>query len=144
MTRRHATARWLRDPPSGAGHLYSESHAFEGLAFSIPDDHPERAHTTPGELLAAAYSAFVATYLAQGLDANGVPARELVVDVWCRLSPPQHPPRAVERLDVKVRGRVDELEGSGFEDAVRAAWDTCSRLLGLREDLRTTLDAALV
>jgi organic hydroperoxide reductase OsmC/OhrA len=144
VTHRHATARWLRDPPSGTGHLYSESHAFEGLPFSIPDDQPERAQTTPGELLAAAYSAFVATYLAQGLDANGVPARELVVDVWCRLSPPQHPPRSVERLDVAVRGRVDELEGSEFEDAVRAAWDTCTRLLGLREDLRTTLDAALV
>lgn len=141
---RHATARWLSNPPSGAGHVYSESHALHGLLFSVPEGEPRPAETTPGELLAAAYSTFVATYLAQALDADGVPARELVVDMRCLLSPAQDPPRGIEGLSVEVRGRVDEIEDAEFDDAVRAAWDTCVRLLGLRDDLHTTLDAALV
>jgi hypothetical protein len=60
---RHATSRWLSNPPFGAGHLYSESRAFRGMPFSIGDDESAAAKTTPGELLAAAYSAFMATGL---------------------------------------------------------------------------------
>jgi organic hydroperoxide reductase OsmC/OhrA len=141
---RHATTRWLSNPPSGAGRLYSESKAFQGLPFSVPEGEPTPEETTPGELLAAAYSTFLATYLAQALEAAGIRARELVVDVWCRLSPPERPPRAVERIEVEVHGRVEDIENSAFEDAVRTTWETCRRSLVLHEDLHTTLHAALV
>jgi organic hydroperoxide reductase OsmC/OhrA len=141
---RHATTRWLSNPPSGAGRLYSESKAFQGLPFSVPEGEAKLEETTPGELLAAAYSTFLATYLAQALDAADVRARELVVDVWCRLSPPERPPRAVERVEVDVHGRVEDIENSGFEDAVGTTWETCRRSLGLREDIHITLHAALV
>lgn len=140
---RHATARWLSHPPYGAGRLHSDSRAFEGLPFSIPDGPPENAETTPGELLAAAYSAFVATYLAQHLDRDGVPARELVVDVWCTLSRPDHVPRRVEQLRVDVRGRVNDIDDGDFNEAVRTAWGTCVESLGLRDDLRIELRVLL-
>lgn len=141
---RHATVRWLSHPPYGAGHLHSDSRAFEGLPFSIHDGAPEDTETTPAELLAAAYAAFLATYLAQALEGDDVPARELVVDVRCVLSPPERAPRAVEGLEVDVRGRVETIEDSEFKQAVRAAWDTCRRSLGLRDDLPTKLGIALV
>jgi organic hydroperoxide reductase OsmC/OhrA len=141
---RHATTRWLSHPPSGAGRLYSESHAFHGLPFSVPDGDPKPAETTPGELLAAAYSSFLATYLAQALDAAGAHARELVVDVWCRVSAPERPSPVVERLEVEVHGRVDDIGESAFEETVRTTWETCRRSLGLGEDVQITLDAALV
>jgi hypothetical protein len=121
---RHATTRWLSGPRSGTGRLYSESHAFHGLA--------------------AAYSTFLAMCLARALAADDVPARELAVDIRCRFSPPQRRPRVLERLEVMVHGRVEDIEDSAFEDAVRTTWETCSRSLGLREDLHTMLDAALV
>jgi len=140
---RHATARWLSHPPDGAGHLHSDSRAFEALPFSIPDGEPE-SKTTPAELLAAAYAAFLSAYLAQALDGDGVPARELVVDVWCRLSPPQIVPRAVEGLEVEVRGRVEDVDDSEFGEAVQAAWETCTHALGLRGDLSIELRIALV
>jgi organic hydroperoxide reductase OsmC/OhrA len=92
-----------------------------------------------GELLAAAYSAFMATYVAQGLHADGAPARELVVNVWCRLSPLDRSPRAVEELTVEVRGRVDEIEDSEFGEAVRPAWDSCMGAVGSRDGLHTKL-----
>jgi osmotically inducible protein OsmC len=141
---RHATTRWLSNSPSGGGRLYSESHAFDGLSFSVLAGEPKPAETTPGELLAAAYSSFLATYLAQALDAAGVRAREFVVDVRCRLSPPERALRVVERLEVDVHGRVDGIENSAFNHAVRTTWETCRRSLGLREDVHITLDAALV
>ena len=141
---RHATTRWLSNPPSGAGRLYSESKAFQGLPFSVPEGEPKPEETTPGELLAAAYSTFLATYLAQALDAADVGARELIVDVWCRLSAPERLPREVERVEVEVHGRVEDIGNSAFEDAVRRTWEHCRRSLGLHEDLHTTLHAALV
>ena len=141
---RHATTRWLSNPPSGAGRLYSDSKAFQGLPFSVPEGEPKPEETTPGELLAAAYSTFLATYLAQALDAADVGARELIVDVWCRLSPPERLPREVERVEVEVHGRVEDIGNSAFEDAVRRTWENCRRSLGLHEDLHTTLHAALV
>jgi organic hydroperoxide reductase OsmC/OhrA len=140
---RHATARWLCHPPEGAGHLHSQSRAFEGLPFSLPDGEPE-SETTPAELLAAAYAAFLSAYVAQALDADGVPARELVVDVACRLSPQSQVPRAVEGLEVEVRGRVDDVDDSEFDEAVHAAWQTCTSALGLRADLPLELRIELV
>jgi organic hydroperoxide reductase OsmC/OhrA len=66
------------------------------------------------------------------------------VDVWCLVSPPERPPRVVERLEVEVHGRVESIEDSAFEEAVRSTWATCRRSLGLRDDIDVTLDAALV
>ena len=113
---RHASVRWLSHPPHGAGHLHSNSRAFEGVPLSIPEGAPEDAETTPAELLAAAYSAFLATYLGQRLEHDGVPARELVVDVWWLHLPTRAAsPRARSSWSSKVRGRVDGIEQHGFK-----------------------------
>lgn len=140
---RHATARWIGQPPEGAGHLHSDSRAFEGMLFSVPDGAPEPEETTPGELLAAAYSALLVTYLAQHLDSRGIPARELIVDVSCTLTPPECLPRTIERVEVDVRGRVTEIDHAAFEDAVRTAWNTCVGSLVVSEELPTELRVGL-
>ena len=98
---RHGKVRWLRDPPHGVARLRVESDAFTALPMSVPDGEPNDGETTPGELLAAAYSAFMATDLAERLERNGVPARELVVDAWCRLSAGATP-RSVLGVEVKI------------------------------------------
>jgi hypothetical protein len=85
-TVRHGTVRWLTDPPHGHARIHVDSDAFTALPLSFPRDEPRPAETTPGELLAAVYSAFMATNLAQRLETDGSPAGELVVDLWCRLS----------------------------------------------------------
>ncbi len=125
------------------GHLHSDSRAFEALPFSIPEGAPEEAQTTPGELLAAAYSAFVATHLAQRLERDGVPAQELVVDVWRLRSARVDSAGALDRLEVAVRGRVNRIDTADFEEAARAAWDTCAHSLGLSDDLRVELRVKL-
>jgi lipoyl-dependent peroxiredoxin len=142
-TLRHATVRWLSDPPHGLARVRVGSDAFTSVPLSVSGDQPTPGHTAPGELLAAAYSAFLATCLAQGLEHDGVPAQELVVDVGCHLSPGTTK-RCVEGLDIEVRGRVQGLDEDGFEAAARAALAFSREALAMRSDLKTDLRVSLL
>src|SRR5215210_8283314 len=88
---RRGTVRWLCDLPHGVARPRVDGDAF----------------TAPGELLAAAYSAFLATDLAERLELNGVPADELVVQARCLLSS-KH--ASVKGFDVRVNGRVPGID----------------------------------
>ena len=124
-TVRHGKVRWLCDPPHGVARLRVESD-----------------ETTPGELLAAAYSAFMASDLAERLERNGVPARELVVHAWCRLSAGSTP-KSVLDLEVKVLGRVPGVDEERFRSVTGVALASCHRSLGMRRDLRPKLRVSL-
>lgn len=139
---RHGKVRWLRDPPHGVARLRVESDAFTALPMSVPDGEPNEGETTPGELLAAAYSAFMATDLAERLERNGVPARELVVDAWCRLSAGATP-RSVLGVEVKILGRVPGVDEERFRSVTGVALASCHRSLGMRRALRTKLQVSL-
>lgn len=142
-TLRHATVRWLSDPPHGLARVHVGSDAFTSVPLSVSGDQPTPGQTTPGELLAAAYSAFMATSLAHGLEHDGVPAQELVVDVGCRLSPGTTK-RCVENLDIEVRGRVQGLDEDGFEAAARAALAFSRKAFAMRGNLKTDLRVSLL
>jgi lipoyl-dependent peroxiredoxin len=139
---RHGKVRWLCDPPHGVARLRVESDAFTALPMSVPNSEPHEGETTPGELLAAAYSAFMATDLAERLERNGVPARELVVDAWCRLSAGATP-RSVLGLEVKIVGRVPGVDEERFRSVTGVALASCHRSLGMRRALRTKLQVSL-
>jgi organic hydroperoxide reductase OsmC/OhrA len=119
------------------------SGAFTSLRLSIPDRDPTPGETTPGELVAAAYSAFLVTNLAQRLERDDVPARELVVDVRCRVSR-DVTARSLEGLDVEVRGRVPGLDPDAFGAAARKALVFTRQALGIRRGLRTELRTSLI
>jgi lipoyl-dependent peroxiredoxin len=139
---RHGKVRWLCDPPHGVARLRVESDAFTALPMSVPDGEPNEGETTPGELLAAAYSAFMATDLAERLERNGVPAHELVVNAWCRLSA-GGTPRSVLDFEVEVLGRVPGVDDERFRAVTGVALASCHRSLGMRRDLRTKLHVSL-
>ena len=84
----------------------------------------------------------MATNLAQRLERDGVPADELVVGVWCRLSPGVIA-RSVEALDIEVRGRVPGLDKEGFRAAAQAALALSRESLAVRNDLHTELRVSL-
>jgi organic hydroperoxide reductase OsmC/OhrA len=96
--------------------------------------------TPPEELLAVAYSAFIATELAERLELNGVPARELVVRSRCRLSSER---TSVEEFEVEVVGRVPGIDEERLRSVARAALASCRRSLRMRRNLRTTLQVSL-
>lgn len=141
-TVRHGKVSWLCDPPHGVARLRVESDAFKALPMSIPGGEPHEGETTPGELLAAAYSAFMATELAARLERNGVPARELVVQAWCRLSA-GGAPRSVVDFEVKVLGHVPGIDEERFKSVTGVALTCCHKSLGMRRDLRTKLHVSL-
>jgi lipoyl-dependent peroxiredoxin len=141
---RQATVRWLAHPPHGLARVRVRSNAFTAVPLSIPGGEARAGETTPGELLAAAYSAFMATNLAQRLEHDGVPARELVVNAWCRLAPPEVVERWVEGLEIEVRGRVPGIEEDSFHDAAQAAVAFSHRAFAMRSDLNTGLRVSLV
>ena len=141
-TLRHGTVRWLGDPPHGHARMHVGSDAFTSLPLSVPGGRTRSGETTPGELLAAAYCAFMATNLAQRLERDGVPAHELVVGVWCRLSPDVIA-RSVEGLEIEVRGRVPGIDKEGFRAAAQAALALSRKSLAVRNDLHTELRVSL-
>jgi organic hydroperoxide reductase OsmC/OhrA len=121
----HGKVRWLSHPPHGVARLRVDSDAFQ-----------------PGELLAAAYSAFLASDVAERLERNGVPATELVVQAWCRLSPGSAP-RSVKRFDVEVHGRVPGIDEERLRCVAAVALASCHTSIGMRHDLRTKLHVSL-
>jgi osmotically inducible protein OsmC len=139
---RHGKVRWLCDPPHGVARLRVESDAFTALPMSVPNGKPHEGETTPGELLAAAYSAFMATDLAERLERNGVPARELVIDAWCRMSAGGSP-RSVLDFEVKVLGHVPGIDEERFRSVTGVALTCCHKSLGMRRDLRAKLHVSL-
>ena len=137
---RHGKVRWLCDPPHGVARLRVDSDAFTALPLSVPDGKPIDGETTPGELLAVAYAAFMATDLAERLERNGVPADELVVHAWCRLSS-KH--ASVDEFDVKVMGRVPGIDPERFRSVAGVALASCHASIGMRRNLRTKLHVFL-
>jgi osmotically inducible protein OsmC len=135
---RHATIRWRASPPHGLARVHIDSHAFNSLPLSIQTGDPSPGETTPGELLAAAVAAFMATRVAQRLEADGSPPGELGVSASCLFS---H--EAVDRFEVDVHGRVPGVGDDAFRAAVQTELAPCMRALGLRGDLRVDLRASL-
>jgi lipoyl-dependent peroxiredoxin len=124
-------------------HLRVGSDAVTALPLSAPGGEPSHGETTPGELLAGAYSAFIATHLAQRLQQADVPAQELVVHARCRLSG-DVATRSVVGYDFQVRGRVPGLDEEGLRTTARAALTSCLSALGICSDLPVTLGATLI
>jgi organic hydroperoxide reductase OsmC/OhrA len=139
---RHGKVRWLCDPPHGVARLRVESDAFTALPLSLPDGEPNPGETTPGELLAVAYSSFMAADLGQRLERNGIPANEIVVHVWCRLSS-DSVPRSVQGFEVKVMARVPGIDEERLRTVAGVALGSCHTSLGMRRDVRTKLDVTL-
>ena len=140
---RHATVRWLTKPPNGPARLRVDSGAFAALPLSIPGGEAKPRETTPGGLLTAAYSAFVATSLAQGLERYGVPAQELVVDVRCRLSP-DLASRSVEDLTSRFGPACRASTTRGFVPPRTRLWELSRESLGICGDLHPNLRVSLV
>jgi organic hydroperoxide reductase OsmC/OhrA len=139
---RHGKVRWLCDPPHGVARVRVESDAFTALPLSIPSGEPRAGETTPGELLAAAYSAFMATDLAERLELGGVPAHELVVNAWCRLSW-DAVPRSVQEFEIRVLARVPGVDEERLRAVAQVALGSCNASLGLRRDVSTKLHVSL-
>jgi organic hydroperoxide reductase OsmC/OhrA len=141
--RRRATITWLDRPPEGHGRVRVDSRAFTALPISAPaDDEPNPREVTPGELLAAAHGAIFLGALAELLEDDGVPARELVVDADCEIGGEKLDHR-VTAVEFSVHGIVEGVEESRFEASAGAALDRLRDWLGIGERVPLTVSAHL-
>jgi osmotically inducible protein OsmC len=141
---RHATLRWLSKPPAGRARLSAESGAFTQLPLSVAEgEHPNPGEATPGELLAAAYCAFLAVALAERLVRDGVPATELIVEGTVSIEM-ESAHRHVSDVDLSVRGRVPELDPATFAATVGDVMGQTATGLGLDRSITATVSAELL
>jgi osmotically inducible protein OsmC len=140
---RSGRVSWLTRPPAGGGRITAESRAFGSITMSVPEAEAEAEQTTPGELLAVAHGAMMATALAGVLQDAGTPARELVVAAHATFSG-HVTERELLAVSLEVYGRVPALEQEAFERAAASARERYLRTCGTRQDLGGTLSAALL
>jgi organic hydroperoxide reductase OsmC/OhrA len=141
--RRRATITWLDRPPEGRGRVRVDSRAFTALAISAPADEPPNPHeVTPGELLAAAHGAMLLGALAELLEADGTPARELVVEADCEIGGEKLDHR-LAAVEFGVHGIVEGVDEGGFEASAAAALDRLRDWLGLADELPVSVRAHL-
>jgi organic hydroperoxide reductase OsmC/OhrA len=141
--RRRATITWLDRPPEGRGRVRVDSRAFTALAISAPGDEPPNPHeVTPGELLAAAHGAMLLGALAELLEADETPARELVVEADCEIGGEKLDHR-LSAVELGVHGMVEGVDEGRFEASAAAALERLRDWLGLDEELPVSVRAHL-
>lgn len=139
--RRHAHVHWIHHADGGHGHIRGDGKAFSALPLSIADEQDSRhAHTTPGELVAAAMSASFAATLADLLARGGTPAKELAVDGTCQLDD-RGSGRSISGLHMNVSARGTGLDADDFADCANRALASCPVSRALSAEIAISLEA---
>jgi osmotically inducible protein OsmC len=144
LIERRAHVLWIDlKGQGGRGRLSGHSRALGSTPISLAEESDsDHAHTTPGELLAAAQSAsFVAT-LADLLERRGKPARELAADSVCQIED-DGSGRRIVGLRLRVTGRGTGLDPAAFAESADAALACCPVSDALSAQIPISIEAAL-
>jgi osmotically inducible protein OsmC len=137
---RKAHTTWTGDLKSGRGEFDLESsHAVEHeqVTFASRFEQPG-GKTSPEELIAAAHATCFSMALANGLAEAGHAPTKLETDAQVTLDG-----GAITAVHLTVRGQVDGLDESGFEQAAQQAKENCPVSKALAAVPEITLDASL-
>jgi lipoyl-dependent peroxiredoxin len=144
IAERTASITWQGDVRRGNGTISMESSGACGeLGVSLPTrtESPE-GQTSPEELLAAAHAGCYAMALSLTLGEGGNPPDQLDITAVATLDRAGEG-FAVTTIDLSVRGRVPDLDQSGFEDAARRAEEGCPISNALRGNVQINVEATL-
>jgi osmotically inducible protein OsmC len=141
---RRAHATWEGDLRSGSGKFdLTSSGAVTGQAVTFASRFEPEAggKTSPEELIAAAHATCVSMALANGLAQDGHAPTRLETDAVCTLDQTDDGFR-ITSVHLTVRGEVDGIDESEFEQAAQTAKEGCpvSNALG---SVEISLDASL-
>jgi lipoyl-dependent peroxiredoxin len=125
MAERTATTSWDGDLAHGAGAVTGASGALDALAVTWAS-RTERSdgRTSPEELIAAAHSSCFSMALAHGLTEAGHAPEHLKVAATVTLDLVDGAP-TITNSDLRVTGRVAELDQMGFIQAATEAAKNC-------------------
>ena len=139
-TIRKGRVAWLTRPPSGVARLVAGAGALSALPATLCEDEPGAAR--PGDLLALAHGMFMASAVAELLEEDGVPAREIVVEATCTFSGAP-PDTELESIRLDVHARVPGCDSQSFDRVVTDARGASLRAIGASEDLAVNVSAFL-
>ncbi|MGY1704683.1 OsmC family peroxiredoxin [Geodermatophilus sp. SYSU D00697] len=144
MVVRTARTAWNGTLQEGSGQVELSSSEVGTFDVSLPRRTADDADgtTSPEELVAAAHSSCLSMALAHEIARAGGTPQSLEVSADVTLGQRDGAP-TITRIALTVRGEVEGLDATGFEQAARAAKAGCavSRALAGVDDI--TLDAAL-
>jgi lipoyl-dependent peroxiredoxin len=141
---RRAHATWEGDLRSGSGQFdLTSSGAITGQSVTFASRFEPEAggKTSPEELIAAAHATCVSMALANGLAEDGHPPTRLEADAVATLDQTDAGFR-ITKMHLTVRGEVDGVNETAFEQAAQQAKEGCpvSNALG---GVEISLDASL-
>jgi osmotically inducible protein OsmC len=141
---RRAHATWEGDLRNGNGSFdLTSSGTITGLPVTFASRFEEKAggKTSPEELIAAAHATCVSMALANGLATAGHAPTRLETEAVATLDQTDAGFR-ITKMHLTVRGKVDGIDGAGFEEAAETAKDGCpvSNALG---GVEVSIDASL-
>src|SRR5262245_7736515 len=116
-----ATAVWEGKLKDGNGRFAAGSGAFSG-AYSFATRFENAKGTNPEELIAAAHAACFSMALSSGLEKAGTPATRIETEATATMEPVNGANR-INRMALKVRGRVAGIDQAAFQKAAAAAKD---------------------
>ncbi len=141
---RRAEVTWNGDLMLGSGQLsLASSGALRDAAvtWASRTERPD-GRTSPEELLAAAHAACYAMAFSATLGRRGSPPERLQVTAVASLDRMEQGFK-VTAMDLTVRGRVPGLDQAAFEEAARAAEQSCPISNALRGNVEIRLNATL-
>ena len=140
--KRHASALWQGDLPSGTGTMSVQSGAFKELPFSFKTRFGDEPGTNPEELIGAAHAGCYAMQLSHFLAEAGHPAKKLDVSAEVTVGPVPSGGQAISKSALTLRGDVPGMSEAQFLEQANKAKTGCpvSKALGAIE---ITLDAKL-
>lgn len=143
--RRTANVTWQGTLTEGSGTITSTS---TGAFGNLPVTWKARTEsadgmTSPEELIAAAHASCYAMGLTHGLAQSGTPATQIDVSATCSLEIGESGP-VITSMEFDVKGKVDGIDQSGFEEAARGAADSCPVSGALKGNLDIRVNAQLV
>ena len=142
---RTATVTWEGNIARGRGHISAGTGAFTELPYSLPVriGSGKQGKTSPEELLAAAHAGCLAMGLASELTKRGTPPEHLEVDCRVTMDEVEGKGHQIVHSTCAVRARVDGIEASAFEEAVRLADEECPFSALIRASAAVTVNASL-
>jgi osmotically inducible protein OsmC len=142
---RSAAVSWEGNLARGSGAISAEtSGAFTELPYSLPTRvGAAEGRTSPEELLAAAHAGCYAMSLASELTDAGTPPERL--DVRCRvvMDEVEGKGHLIVASELTVAGRVPEADDQAFQRAAAAADEGCSFSHLVRASATVTVSASL-
>ena len=142
MATRSGSAQWRGDLQSGSGDLTVGEGVFSG-PYSFASRFEEGAGTNPEELLAAAHAACYAMALSNMLASAGHVPESVKAGARVTLRNVDGSP-TIQRIDLKVEGRVPGIDDAAFQDLATQAKAGCVVSRALAGVPEIELDATLV